>query len=141
MAIITISRGSFAGGKALATRLSERLSYASLSREQVLHEAAESFGIAEPELVDSLNKSPRYWVQNPGKRLAYVKCVTAVLLRHAGQGSLVYHGHVGHLLLSELPQVVRVRVVADIEYRVQAAMQYANLSHDQALARIRRVDH
>jgi len=43
-----------------------------------------------------------------------VKCVTAVLLDHARQGNLIYHGHVGHLLLSGISHVLRVRVIADM---------------------------
>lgn len=141
MAIITISRGSYAGGRALAHRLAERLEYPSLSRERVLQEASEKFGISEDELTSSLNKSPRYWEQNPGKRLAYVKCVTAVLLKNADGGNLVYHGHVAHLLLTDVPKVLRVRVVAPTEYRVVAAMEHLNLDRDQAMAHIKRVDH
>jgi osmotically-inducible protein OsmY len=76
----------------------------------------------------------------PGKRLAYVKCVTAALLEYATQGHLIYHGHVGHLLLSGISHICRVRVIADLEYRINAAMKHAGLSHDKAVAYIRRVD-
>lgn len=140
MAIITISRGSFAGGKAVAERLSQRLGHPSLSREEVLTQAAREYGIQEAELTRALNESPPFWQQVPGKRLAYVKCVTAVILDHASQGSLVYHGHVGHLLLSGISHVLRVRITADLEYRTQAAMTQTRLERDKAVAYIRRVD-
>jgi cytidylate kinase len=140
MAIITISRGSYAGGKALAERLSEQLGSPCLGREQLLSHAAGEYGILEAELTDALNSSPPLWQQLPGKRLAYVKCVTAALLDHASHGSLVYHGHVGHLLLSGISHVCRVRVIADLEYRIKAAMEHGGLTRDKALAYIRRVD-
>jgi len=41
MAIITISRGSYSGGKTVAEHLGELLGYPVLSREQVLLQAAE----------------------------------------------------------------------------------------------------
>jgi osmotically-inducible protein OsmY len=66
--------------------------------------------------------------------------MTAVLLDHASQGDLIYHGHVGHLLLSSIPHVLKVRVIADLEYRIQAAMKQVNLTREAALAHIRKVD-
>ena len=59
MAIITISRGSFAGGRAVAEQVSQRLGYPALSREQVVLQAAEQYGIAEYELTRALNQSHR----------------------------------------------------------------------------------
>jgi cytidylate kinase len=140
MPIITISRGSFAGGRAVAEGLCQLLGLPSLSREQVLLEAAKEYGILESELTRALNESPPFWQQVPGKRLAYVKCITAVLLDHASQSNLVYHGHVGHLLLSSVPHVLRVRVIADMEYRIKAAMAQVNLKREAAVAHIRKVD-
>lgn len=140
MSIITISRGSFSGGKAVAEELGRRLGQPVLSREQVLAEAARDYGVSERELADSLNQPPPFWQQVLGKRLAYVRCVTAVLLEHARQGDLIYHGHVGHLLLAGVPHVLRVRVIADLEQRIAAAMRQANLNREQALAHIQRVD-
>jgi cytidylate kinase len=140
MAIITISRGSFAGGRTVAERLSQRLGVPSLSREEVLAQAAKEYGIVEAELTKALNQSPPFWQQVPGRRLAYVKCVTAVLLDHASQGHLLYHGHVGHLLLASVPHVLKVRVIADLEYRIKAAMNQLRLKRDEAIAHIQRVD-
>jgi len=140
MAIITISRGSFAGGSAVARALGERLGHPCLSREDVLARAAKDYDIHEEELRRTLNESPAYWQQMPGKRLAYVKCLTAVLLDQARDENLIYHGHVGHLLLAGVAHVLRVRVIADFEYRVRAAMTQADFPRDKAIAHIRQVD-
>ena len=140
MAIITISRGSFAGGRAVAQGLAERLGYPILSREEAVRETAQDYDISEEELNSTLAGAPRFWQQVPGKRLAYVKCVTAVLLAHARDGNLVYHGIAGHLLLSDLPQVLRVRVIADMQYRIEATMEEQNLEREKAVSYIQRVD-
>jgi cytidylate kinase len=140
MSIISISRGSFSGGKAVAEQLGERLGRPVLSREQVLAQTAVDYGVSEEELLQTLNKPPPFWQQVLGKRLVYVKCVTAVLLEHARQGSLIYHGHVGHLLLAGLPQAVRVRVIADLERRIRSVMDQAKLERAEAIAHIQRVD-
>ncbi|HJP31918.1 MAG TPA: cytidylate kinase family protein [Candidatus Latescibacteria bacterium] len=140
MAVITICRGSHAGGSVVATQLSEQLGYPILSREDVLSEAARDYGISEKELGKTLSGAPPFWQQVPGKRLAYVKCVTAVILDHVRDGNLVYHGITGHLLLADLPQVLRVRVIADMQYRIVATMQEEGLSQNEAVAYIQRVD-
>jgi osmotically-inducible protein OsmY len=140
MPIITISRGSYSGGKAVAEHLGEVLGHPVLSREQVLLQAASDYGISERELMDSLNQPPPFWQQVLGKRMAYVKCVTAVLFDHVRQDSLIYHGNVGHLLLAGVPHVLRVRVIAGLEQRIQAAMNQAQLNREQAIAHIQRVD-
>lgn len=140
MGIITISRGSFSGGKAVAEQLAERLGQPALSREQVLIQAAKEYGISEAELVESLNQPPPFWQQVLGKRLTYVKCVSAVLLDHVRQGGLVYHGHVGHLLLAGVACVLRVRVISGAEQRIRAAMESAGLERAEAIAHIQRVD-
>lgn len=140
MGIVTISRGSFAGGKAVAEQLAQSLGWPLLGREEVLQQTASQYGIAESRLASALDSPPPFWEQMLGRRLAYVKCVTAVLLDHAGQGNLVYHGYVGHLLLAGVGHVLRVRVIADMEKRLAAAMQQGGLSRDQATAHIQRVD-
>ena len=140
MAIITISRGSYAGGRAVAERLAEHLGCPAVSREEVLSATTRDYGISEEELNKTLTGSGPFWQQVPGKRVAYVKCVTAAILDHAEDGNLVYHGIAGHLLLSTIPQVLRVRVIADMHYRVKATMDEANIKQEEAIAYIQRVD-
>jgi len=140
MAIVTISRGSFVGGRKVAEKLAESLGYPILGREEVLADVARDYGVSEKELSKTMNGAPPFWLQVPTKRLAYVKCVTSVVLAHAVEGNLVYHGIAGHLILSDIPQVLRVRVIADMQYRIKARMEESNLNRDQAVAFIQRVD-
>ena len=140
MAIITISRGSYAGGKLVAKLLSEHLGYPILSREEVLRETVQDYDVSEKELNKTLSGAPPFWQQVPGKGLAYVKCVTAVILAHVREGNLAYHGITGHLLLSNLSQVLRVRVIADMQFRIKATMEEHNLNQEKAVAYIQRVD-
>jgi cytidylate kinase len=140
MAIISISRGTFSGGKALAERVAGRLGYPCLGREEVLVEAGKEYGISERELTEAVNQPPPFWQQVPGRRIAYLMCLTAALLQRAQGGTLVYHGHAGHFLLSSISHVLRVRVIADMEYRIKAAMERMNLKRDEAIVYIDRVD-
>jgi cytidylate kinase len=140
MAIISISRGTFSGGKTLAEHVAQRLGYPCLGREEVLVEAGKEYGISERELTEAVNQPPAFWQQVPGRRVAYLMCLTAALLKRAQGGNLVYHGHAGHFLLSGISHVLRIRVIADMEYRIKAAMERMNLKRDEAIVYIDRVD-
>jgi cytidylate kinase len=140
MAIVTISRGTFSGGKTLAECLGTQLNYPVLSREEALVEASRSYGISVEEVDSALEEPPHFWQQVPGKRIAYLKCFTAVLLQRAASGNLIYHGNAGHLLIGGISHVLRVRVIANTEFRIQAATEQLKCSRDEAIAYIDRVD-
>jgi cytidylate kinase len=139
MSIIAISRGTFSGGEAVASGVAERLGYRCVSRE-VLLEAAWAYGIPAKELVDAMERRPPLWQRITGERTTHIVLVRAALCEHARGGSLVYHGHVGHLFLPGIAHVIGVRVIADAEFRVKAAMQQRNLTRKEALAYIERMD-
>ena len=139
MAIITISRGTFSGGEALAKRLADRLGYQCISREVIL-EAATRYGVPADELAAAMERPPWFWERVVGARTTHLVFVQAALCEHAREDRLVYHGHVGHLLLPGIAHVIRIRVIADLEYRITVAMQTQNLSRKDALASIEKVD-
>jgi len=140
MAIITISRGTFSGGKALAEALSKRLGYPCVSREEVFKTAIKEYEISEEELASVINRPPPFWVQVPSKRIALLKCVTSVILDHEKEGNLIYHGHAGHLLLTDIPHLIRIRLIADMAFRLKAAKELYNMEGDEAIAYIEKTD-
>lgn len=122
MAIITISRGSLSGGKALAGCLGDRLGYPTLGRE-VLQEAAESIGISEEAFRGKYETAPGLWARFTRDREKYILAVQTALAEWCTRGELVYHGLAGQFLLRGLPGVLRVRIVAPIELRAKAFME------------------
>lgn len=139
MTIIAVSRGTFIGGEALATSVADRLGYRCVSRE-VLLEAAWGYGVPVEKLDAAMEKRPPLWERLIGKRTAYFTFVRAALCDQALAGPLVYHGYVGHLALPGISHVLRVRAIADMEYRIQAAMRHRGLSRKDAATFIERVD-
>lgn len=140
MAIITISRGSLSGGKALASCLADRLGYPMLGRE-VLLEAAESLGISEDTFRGKFEAAPSLWSRMTKDREKYILAVQTALAEWCTRGDLVYHGLSGQVLLKDIPGVLRVRLVAPLELRVRAFMESNPLlSHSQAVSFIESVD-
>lgn len=139
MAIITISRGTFSGGKQLAECVAEKLGYSCVSR-QVLVEAAKEYGVPLEKLSHALNDKPGILEGMALERIHYLAYIQAALVKDIRGEKLVYHGHAGHLLLKGVPHVLKVRVVADIESRIESAMKRQNLDRQQAIAFITKVD-
>ncbi len=139
MAIIMISRGTYSGGTTLAQQVAARLGAPCLSREVMIEEAATRSHLPTPELTAAMDKRPSFWHRVLGERTTYLTFVRAALCEHAQGGNLVYHGYVGHLLLPGIAHVLRVRVTADLEFRIRAALaEYP--TREAADAHIARVD-
>ena len=139
MAIITISRGSMSGGKAFAECLATALGYPSLARE-VLVQAAAKLGVSEEKLRGKIEKSARFWERMTSDRRIYVIALQSALADACVEGNLVYHGHAGHLLLKDLPNVLRVRLIAPMSERIREVMERQGLKYESARDYIRLVD-
>lgn len=139
MAIITISRGTFSGGKRLAACLGATLGFRVISRE-VLVAAAERYGVREETLAQCIEHPPTFWERFSLDRQKYLAAITAALCQEALPDNVVYHGHAGHLLLAGVAHVMRVRVIAPMAMRLPEAMAAHGLETKAAEAYIRARD-
>ncbi len=131
MPIITISRGSYSRGKEVAEKLAQALGYQCLSRD-ILLEASERYNIPEIKLVRAIHDAPSILERFTYSKEHYVAYIRAALLRQVQKDNLVYHGLAGHFLLKALPHVLKVRIIADLEDRVQEEMKRENISAEEA---------
>ena len=139
MGIITISRGTFSGGQSLAECVADKLGYRCISRE-VLLEASRQYGVDQETLFEALTKKPGFLERLSVKRIHYLAYIRASLFKEARDDNLVYHGHAGHLLLRDVPHVLRVRIIANMEFRIQGAMDLHHMSEGEAKRFITKVD-
>jgi cytidylate kinase len=139
MPIITVSRGTMSGGKALAERLAADLHCPSVARE-VLVEGAAKLGVSDEFLRERMERSPGLWERLTTERRMYALAVQAALAEHLTRGDLVYHGLAGHLLLREVPEVLRVRLIAPLETRVENVMEHRGMTRPDATQFIAQVD-
>ena len=139
MPIITISRGSYSRGRDVAEKLARELGSACVSRE-ILLEASEQFNIPEIQLVHAIEDAPSILNRLTRGKERYVAYVRAALLKHVQKDDVVYHGFAGHLLLRDVPSVLKVRIIASIEDRIQEVVRRDGVSEDEARERIARAD-
>ena len=139
MAIITISRGTFSGGKMLAECLSKRLGYSCIDRD-VLAEKAATARVSQRDIRAALEEPPVIPGRFNHKRYLYLALIQAALTEAIRDGKAVYHGLAGHLLLKGAPTLLRLRIVAPLELRITMASRRLNLSRPEAMAYIENMD-
>ena len=139
MAVITISRGCFSHGWEIAEKVAEMLEYSCVSRE-ILVEAAQLFNVSEKKLIRSLLDAPNILERLVHGKERYLEYIKAALLGHVRKGNVVYHGHAGHLLLTEIPQVIKVRINAQKDDRIKLLQKRENLTKEAASAMIESED-
>jgi len=131
MAVITISRGSFSHGREIAEKVAEMLEYECVSRE-ILVEAAQLFNVSEKKLIRSIDDAPNIIERIVHGKERYLEYIRAALLEFARKGNVVYHGHAGHFLLTEIPQVLKIRIIADKDDRIKLLQKRENVTKEAA---------
>jgi len=139
MAIITISRGTFSGGKMLAECLSRRLGYRCIDRDE-LAEKASTARVSQRDVRAALEEPPAIPGRFNHKRYLYLALIQAALMKEVVGGKAVYHGLAGQLLLKGTPALLRMRIVAPLEFRVEMARERLKVSREEAITYIAKMD-
>ncbi len=139
MAVVTISRGSFSGGKMLAECLADALGYRCVDRDVIVEKAA-AYGVPQEEIQDALTRPPTFWERFGHKKYMYLALIQAALAEEVRHGNTVYHGNAGHLLLRGVSHVVRARIIAPMSFRTAMVKERLKLGEAEAVAYIERAD-
>lgn len=117
MSIVTISHAAYGGGAAIAEGVATRLGYRSVERE-VLIEASNRYGIPEAKYTEILEAKGHWWERWHESLRLYRITLQAAMCEMAQGGKLVYHGRAGQQLLPNIRHVLRVMIVAPLDYRI-----------------------
>lgn len=131
MSIITISRGSYSRGKEVAEKLAQQLNYECIYRG-ILLEASSLFHIPEIKLTRAIHDAPSILDRFSNGKEQYVSYIRYALLQYIQRDNVVYHGLAGHFFLQDIPHVLKVRIIADMEDRVKEEMKRENISAEEA---------
>ncbi len=140
MPIIAISREAFSGGEALAKAAAERLGYECIGQEATLQLAVKEYGIPAEGLRAAMEKRPSFLDRVAGQHTVNLKYVRAAFCEQVRVGKVVYHGQLEHLLLPGIGHVIGVRVIADLESRIQAVQQEQHLTQEAARVLIEKIE-
>lgn len=139
MPIVTISRGSYSRGKEVAEKLAKKLNYECVSRD-ILLEASSEFNIPEIKLVRALHDAPSVLERFKHGKERYLSYYRSSLLKHVQKDNVIYHGLAGHFILCDIPHVLKVRIIADMDARVQEEMKREKITAEKALYILKKDD-
>jgi hypothetical protein len=74
------------------------------------------------------------------KRYIYLALIQAALMEEVRTGQAIYHGLAGHLLLRGAPGLLRLRIIAPMEFRIRMAQERLGLTRGDAVTYIEKMD-
>lgn len=139
MAIITISREMGSGGIPIAHKVAEELGYRLIDGEAIMT-AAEAYGLS-PEAVEQADEKPPHFVDTlDSKQFLDLHMIELIILEAALKGNVVIYGRGGQDLLKDVSSVLRTRIIAPFEDRVERWAEREWLDPDRARYLVRKSD-
>lgn len=139
MAIITISREMGSGGIPIAHKVAEKLGYRLIDGETIM-EAAEEYGLS-PEAIEQADEKPPHFVDTlDSKQFLDLHLIELIILDAALKGNVVIYGRGGQDLLKDINSVLRTRIIAPFEERVERWAEREWLDPDRARYLVRKSD-
>jgi cytidylate kinase len=142
MAIITIYQGASGSGEELAGAVAQSLGCICIGRELLLR-TSQRYGISEAKLNEIIEAGPSWWerfVQNLQPYRIALQAALCEIAEGEGVTGLVYHGHIGHELLSDFNHVIKVLLTAPLQMRIEQVRERMRMSADGARRYVDEVD-
>lgn len=139
MAIITISREMGSGGIPIAHKAAEELGY-TLVDGDMLRELAPKYGLSEESLEKADEKPPAFVDSLDHQMEIDQHMIELIILEHALKGNVIIYGRGGQDLLTGISSVLRVRIIAPFEERVERWAEREWLDPDLARILVRKSD-
>jgi cytidylate kinase len=139
MAIITISRDSYSHGKEIAESVARQLGYKCVGPE-VIKTACEALDLEQDTVEEALRVAPSMFKRCGNSCERNVAMFRAAFFEYMTGDNIVYHGLAGHIFLNNVPNVLKVRVIADFQDRLAEEKLRTGDSEDVALRRLLKED-
>jgi len=139
MSVIIISKGSYSHGGEVAERVSRKLNYGCFSRD-ILIDISKKFNISELRLIRAVEDAPSFLEKYTFGRDKYIAYIRAEILDNLAKDNMVYHGFAGHFFIGDIPHVLKVRITADMELRLERMMKREGVSREKAAWLVKQVD-
>lgn len=121
MPTVIISRLSYTSGEAIAGKVAAELGYRCIDAE-VFDEASRTSGVPALKLRKALEEAPSMFGSTLSVSKRYAAFIRTALAAQLLEDNVVYHGPFGHVLISGISHVVKVRIFAETEDRIARLM-------------------
>ena len=139
MAIITISREMGSSGQIIARQLANKLGYTLIDGEAILR-VAQTYDLT-PDAIEKADEKPPAFVESLDTSLEInLHRIEQVILEYALKGNVIIYGRGGQDLLDGVKSVLRVRIIAPFDIRVERWAEREWLDPDLSRILVRKSD-
>ncbi|NPV04792.1 MAG: cytidylate kinase-like family protein [Syntrophaceae bacterium] len=140
MAILTISREYRSGGQEIGTAVAERMGYDYVGKERILADLR-SRGEHWISLLREVDEDrPTIWERFDWEYQGLMALVDCYIYERAMEDRVVLVGRGANFLLEGLPHVLRVRLTAPVEQRIERVMRKDGVDRKTAARLIEKMD-
>jgi len=140
MAILTISREFRSGSREIATALAKALNYQYVAKESILQDmkaAGERWERVGRKLDEAV---PSFWERYDWEYQGFIALVESYIYEHARRDNVIIVGRGANYLLQGIPYVLKIRLTAPKDKRIERVMLRDGVDHKAASLLIDRVD-
>jgi cytidylate kinase len=141
MAILTIARKYGSGGREIGQAIAEQLKYDYIDRRRILDDMKAEGKQWEERAKYFDENYPNLWERYEWSFRGFVALNQSYFLDYALKDKVVIIGRGGNFLLKGIPFVLRVRVIAPIERRIEKVMEKERVNTENARWLIEKADH
>jgi len=139
MAIITISRQMGSGSIPIAHEIADKLGYTLVDGDAIMQVAA-SYGLSAESVEQADEKPPHFVEQMDFQQEIDLHLIELIVLEYALKGNVIIYGRGGQDLLKDIRSVLRIRIIAPFEDRVEHWAEREWLDPDRARVLLRKSD-
>jgi hypothetical protein len=132
MAVLTISREYGSGGRNIGQAVARFLEYQFVDKESLLADIRVLGHKWEQWSKDLDEHSPSLWEKYDWSFRGFVALIQSILFKYALQDRVVLVGRGANFLMKEIPYVLRVRITAPLESRIQCIMNRESVNENTA---------
>jgi cytidylate kinase len=140
MAILTLARKYGSGGREIGQAIAQQLNYDYIDRRIILDDMRAEGKQWEDRAKYFDENYPNLWERYDWSFRGFVALNQSYFLNHALKDKAVIMGRGGNFLLKGIPFVLRVRVIAPIEKRIEKVMEREGVNSENARWLIEKAD-
>jgi cytidylate kinase len=140
MAILTISRQFGSGGREIGQACAELMHYEYVDRKRILEDMSKEGKTWEEKAKHFDENYPDLWERNDWAYRGFVALNQSHFLQYAIEGNAVIMGRGGNFLLNKYPFVLKIRIKAPLEKRIERVMTREGINSENAQYLIEKAD-
>jgi cytidylate kinase len=141
MAILSISNEFNSGADEIGHVIEKQLGYEYLSQSRIMKEASAAGKEWARFSVEYGQAMPTIWERYDWSFMGFMALVQSIIFDHAQKDNIVIMSRGANYLLSGIPHILRIRVVAPLEKRIERVMMTDNVSWETARLLVKKADY